>query len=191
MTKHAIRQMILALRSSLGQDVWRQSSLSAQQNLLMRAEYADAACVALYMAVRGEIDTSLLLSCCLEEGKRVLLPAVCGDEMVFRPVTSREELQTGAYGIPEPCPAGQEHDASAADLIVVPGVAFDSAGHRVGHGRGYYDRFLGRRMSKGHLVGLCHDFQVLDELLPVEGHDVRMELIVTERRVIRCGGDGK
>lgn len=189
MPKHAIRKRILAQRHGLDQERWQHSSRSAQLNLLGLAEYAGASCVALYMAVRGEVDTSLILRRCRDDGKRVLLPAVCGSEMVFRLLDAGEELRPGCYGIPEPCPTGPDHDASTADLIVVPGVAFDRAGHRIGHGRGYYDRFLDHRGRKGHLVGFCHDFQLLDEPIPVEGHDIRMELIVTDRRVIRCAGE--
>ena len=68
------------------------------------------------------------------------------------------------------------------DLIVVPGVAFDLAGHRIGYGKGFYDRFLQHPGRKAHLVGLCHDFQLIDGEIPAEGHDIRMEIIVTDRR---------
>ena len=187
MPKQTLRRQMLARRSALGHADWQLSSREAQIRLMALEEYAAADCVALYMAVRGEVDTRLILEDCIGRGRRVLVPAVCGDRMVFRPALSADQLQPGCFGIPEPCPSGPDHDASTAALIVVPGVAFDLAGHRLGHGRGYYDRFLDHRERKGHLVGLCHEFQIVQEPLPVEGHDIRMEIIVTGERIIRCG----
>ena len=67
---------------------------------------------------------------------------------------------------------------------MVPGVAFDLYGHRIGFGKGYYDRYLAALQRLPVLVGLCHDFQVCDEL-PAEGHDVRMDFVVTESRVVQ------
>ena len=93
-------------------------------------------------------------------------------------------LQGGAFGILEPRPTGIEHQADEADLIVVPGVAFDLSGHRIGYGKGYYDRFLKHPERKTHLVGLCHDFQLIDGSIPIDRHDIQMDIIVTDRRII-------
>jgi len=107
--------------------------------------------------------------------------------MVFRQVEGLESLSEGRFGIREPCATGCDHQADEADLIVVPGVAFDLSGHRIGYGKGFYDRFLQHPGRKAHLVGLCHDFQLIDGPIPAEGHDIRMELIVTDQRIIRTG----
>jgi 5-formyltetrahydrofolate cyclo-ligase len=93
-------------------------------------------------------------------------------------------MQEGAFGIPEPCPTGIEYQADGADLIVVPGVAFDLSGNRIGYGKGYYDRFLNNPESKARLVGLCHDFQLIDGAIPADLHDIQMDIIVTGRRII-------
>ena len=186
MPKRSLRSRMLKQREGLAPEALSTASRAAQQLLLALPEYAAAGCVALYMAIRGEIDTTLLLERCLQDGKRVLMPAVCGETMVFRPVDSLTALQPGCFGIPEPDPSGAAHDAAAFDLLVVPGVAFDHAGHRIGFGRGYYDRFLDHDGRSGALVGLCHDFQLIDENIPVEGHDIRMDKVVTDRRVVSC-----
>jgi 5-formyltetrahydrofolate cyclo-ligase len=104
--------------------------------------------------------------------------------MVFRQVTGLDALQEGAFGIPEPRPTGIEHEAEGADLIVVPGVAFDLSGHRIGYGKGYYDRFLELPERKACLVGLCHDFQLIDGAIQADRHDIQMDIIVTDRRII-------
>ena len=187
MPKRSLRSQLLAQRRSLSHDSWCASSRAAQFILLSLDEYADADCIALYAPAHNETDTELLLTAALQAGKRVLYPAVCGHHMVFRRVERLEELHKGAFGILEPCPSGADHLADEADLIVVPGVAFDRNGHRIGYGKGYYDRFLHHPDCSAHLVGLCHDFQLTEELIPADAHDIPMEIIVSDRRVIRTG----
>ena len=177
----------MAQRRSLSHDSWCASSRAAQLNLLSLDEYADADCIALYAPAHNETDTELLLSAAFQAGKRVLYPAVCGHQMVFRRIERIEELQKGSFGILEPCPTGVDHQANEADLIVVPGVAFDLAGHRIGYGKGFYDRFLHHPDCSAHLVGLCHDFQLTEELIPADAHDIPMEIIVSDKRIIRSG----
>jgi 5-formyltetrahydrofolate cyclo-ligase len=175
---------LLTERRALSHEEWLLSSRSAQLNLLSLREYSKAECIALYAAVRMEVDTVGIFAAAIEAGKRVLYPALCDKQMVFRQVTGLDALQEGAFGIPEPCPAGIEHEADGADLIVVPGVAFDLSGHRIGYGKGYYDRFLKHPERKASLLGLCHDFQLIDGAIPVERHDIQMNIIVTDRRII-------
>jgi 5-formyltetrahydrofolate cyclo-ligase len=157
----------------------------AQQQLVSLAEFERASCIALYAPAHNETDTTTVLAEAFAAGKRVLYPAVCGDRMVFRQVEGLECLAEGCFGILEPCPTGDDHQADEPDLIVVPGVAFDLSGHRIGYGKGFYDRFLQHPHRKAHLVGLCHDFQLIDGAIPAEGHDIRMEVIVTDLRIIR------
>jgi 5-formyltetrahydrofolate cyclo-ligase len=189
MPKRTLRQQMLAQRRELAPDEWILSSLQAQQNLLALTEYSRAGCIALYAAVHNEIDTALIVEIAFAAGKRVLYPAVCGHHMVLRRVEALEQLTRGCFGILEPCSTGVDHQADEADLIVVPGVAFDRSGHRVGYGKGYYDRFLQHPERTATLVGLCHDFQLIDGDIPADPHDIRMEIVVTERRTITCGSN--
>lgn len=185
MPKRSLRAQLLARRRELSHDSWRSSSLAAQHNLLSLDEYTAAECVALYAPAHNETDTALIMLDAFQAGKRVLYPAVCGHHMVFRHVERVEALQEGAFGILEPCPTGADHQADEADFIVVPGVAFDLTGHRIGYGKGFYDRFLQHPGRRAHLVGLCHDFQVVDGFVAADLHDIPMEFIVTETRIIR------
>lgn len=189
MPKRSLRQRMLAKRRALSSDEWLQSSRLAQQRLLALKEFTQANCIALYAATHNEVDTGLILEVAFEAGKRVLFPAVCGHEMILREVEHLEQLSPGCFGILEPCRNGVDHQAIEADLIVVPGVAFDQSGHRIGYGKGYYDRFLQHPARTDGLVGLCHDFQLIDGNIPADRHDIRMELVVTEKRIIRCGSN--
>ena len=185
MPKRSLRSQLLAQRRALSHDVCCSSSHAAQLNLLALDEYTGARCVALYAPAHNETDTGLILAAAIGAGKRVLFPAVCGHHMVFRHVERFEALREGAFGLLEPAPDGEDYGAEEADLIIVPGVAFDLTGHRLGYGKGFYDRFLHHPGRTAHLVGLCHDFQVREEVLPTDHHDIPMEIVVTDLRVIR------
>ena len=175
---------MLAMRRALSPDSLVTSSHAAQLNLLSLDEYARAKSIALYAPTHNETDTGLILAASFQAGKRVLYPAVCGHQMVFRHIDRVESLQKGAFGIMEPCPTGVDHLADEADLIVVPGVVFDLTGHRIGYGKGFYDRFLHHPGCRAHLIGLCHDFQLTDSAIPVDSHDIPMEIVVTDKRII-------
>ncbi len=185
MPKRSLRSHMLAQRRGLSHEEWRASSHGAQLNLLSLEEFARAECIALYAPAHNETDTALILTTAFKAGKRVLYPAVCGHQMVFRVVERLEELQEGAFGILEPCPTGVDHQADEADMIVIPGVVFDLTGHRIGYGKGFYDRFLRHPDCRADLVGLCHDFQLTDEAIPADVHDIPMDIIVSDTRIIR------
>lgn len=184
MPKRSIRDEMLARRCHLAAATCLSRSLSAQERLAAIPEFALAAVVALYSPVRNEVFTEELFAIARRSGKVVTYPRVRGNVLEFAEVTERQELVPGAYGILEP--GGSRVVAPAElDLIVTPGVAFDGSGHRLGYGKGYYDRFLHGGRVQGKLAGLCFDFQLV-ERLPVEAHDVRMDLVVTEERTLRA-----
>lgn len=108
--------------------------------------------------------------------------------MLFYDAKSSTCLEKGSFGILEPCTSGAGYLADEADLVIVPGVAFDMRGHRLGFGKGFYDRCLASLSEKTVLAGLCHDFQLLDHL-PSEEHDIRMHYIITDKRLFEVGTD--
>ncbi|MBO4487067.1 MAG: 5-formyltetrahydrofolate cyclo-ligase [Bacteroidaceae bacterium] len=111
------------------------------------------------------------------ESKTVLLPKVTGDSLTLHPYTNILSLRRGAYGIMEPC-TPEFTDYDAVDLVLVPGVAFDSAGNRLGRGRGYYDRLFANLLPAAVTkVGVCYPFQLVDHV-PAEPTDVRMDAIL-------------
>ena len=144
----------------------------------LRPLLREATVVLAYYSLPDEVCTHVLLDELVADGKTVLLPKVTGaDTMELRRYTGRADLQEGAYHILEP--VGEPFtDLSAIDLILVPGLAFDAAGHRLGRGRGYYDRFLHSKNRPYCVkIGVCFDFQKVDEV-PVDAHDIAMDKVV-------------
>ena len=134
-----------------------------------------ASTILLYHSLKDEVDTHAFIRKWSRE-KRILLPVVTGDDLELRLYTGPEDLTVGAYGIEEPTGA-LFTDYAAIDLIVVPGVAFDRDGNRLGRGKGYYDRLL-PRIPSAYKIGICFPFQLVDEV-PAEPFDIRMDEIIT------------
>ena len=184
MPKKTLRTDLLARRRAIDHTLWQHGSRAAQLRLISLEAFQRAACIALYSPIQQEVDTELLFATARSAGKQVLYPLVCDSSLQFREVTETGQRTPGAFGILEPCRFGEEHSLTSANLIVVPGVAFDLQGHRIGFGKGYYDRCLSQLPKHGTLVGLCHDFQLLEQV-PAEGHDIRMQYVVTDKRIVQ------
>lgn len=182
MPKRTLRQQLLARRRALAATERESASADIQRTLVAFPAFAAARVVALYAAIENEVETEEIFRAALSLGKEVLFPAVNGDILVFHRVTARNELHAGAYGIPEPTPACPVRDPRAADLLVIPAVGFDLSGQRLGYGKGYYDKTLHSLEGSGRLVGIAYDFQLVDAIAG-EPHDVRMDVIITDKRV--------
>ena len=109
--------------------------------------------------------------------KRILLPVVQGDKMVIRLYEGQESLREGAFRIFEPQGQDLPLPSLQVDLVLVPGVAFDAAGHRLGRGKGYYDRFLSALPARPYLLGTCFAWQEIPHV-PAEPHDVLMDAVL-------------
>lgn len=176
MTKPEIRTWIRALKTARTQEWFRLSSTKACRRIIADGLWRSAGTVLLYHALPDEVDTSLLLSSAMLMGKRVLLPKVVGDDLELC-LYSPDALVSGAYGIMEPAgPSLSEEEYAGIDLAIVPGMAFSSAGVRLGRGKGYYDRLL-PRLPRAYRIGLCFSFQLLSHI-PSEQHDVLMNEVV-------------
>ncbi len=182
MPKRALRAATLAKRRELTPMQVSSQSLALQRRFLELPEVQRAAVLALYAPIHHEVETAAVAGALLAAGRTLLYPAVHADQLRFCRVSAMTDLAPGSFGIPEP--KGEPCDPAAADLIVVPGVAFDLLGRRIGYGKGYYDKTLHRLEGSGRLVGFCYDFQLFEEIVG-EPHDVTMDLIVTELRVVR------
>lgn len=175
----------MAERIALPPEAVKSRSFQAQKTLLNSAEFAAAHTVALYSPIRNEVETDELFRVALALGKKVLFPAMDKQSLAFRVVGSSSDLECGGFGILEPKKSCQTVDPGEAALIVVPGVAFDVRGRRIGYGKGFYDKALHRLEGCGSLIGLCYQFQLLEEIV-AEPHDVLMDAIVTEQRWVSC-----
>lgn len=184
MPKQNLRHLMLAKRKALAGITGKLASRLVQQTFVATEEFAAASVIVLYAAVHNEVETADVLQAALATSKTVLFPAVSSEGLVFRRIENASALRKGAYGIMEPPAACIGYPPEVADLIVIPGIVFDLAGRRIGYGKGYYDRALHQLEGMGKLAAFCYDFQVMDEIMG-EPHDVRMDMIVTETRVIR------
>lgn len=184
MTKGELRREILGWREALEPDEVVELSAKVVRNFLTLEEYGRAEAILLYLDFRGEVRTRNLVAASLDLGKTVLVPRVRGHEL--DPVQLTDPLrgiQPGAFGVPEP--TATEVYTGPIDLVLVPAVAYDRRGYRVGYGGGFYDRFLVGRGAASRKVGLAYARQVVDQL-PTEDHDVPVDLVVTEVGVVRC-----
>ncbi len=181
LTKPQLRQL---MRQAKQRHADQLPSLSADVCRRLSSLLADAKVVMAYWPLPDEVDIRPLLDMLATSGKTVLLPKVTGDEtMELHRYTSRDEMAEGAFHIMEPTGplfAAEEQ----IDVALIPGVAFDAACHRLGRGKGYYDRFLSRHLtaSTSHpsprLIGVCFPFQRVADV-PSETHDVVMDEVVS------------
>lgn len=150
--------------------------------ILSHPWFQNAASIMAYCAIPPEIDLTDVLQAILVQGKSLLLPRCEADgTMTARKIDSLEALRPGAYGILEPGPETPCIAPEKIDLILVPGLAFDKKGHRLGRGKGYYDRFLSK--TTGKTIGVCG---YLLPQVPVEPHDKRMDAVVTDKNIMIC-----
>jgi len=187
MPKHRIRQQQLSARCCLNAAQRQVYSLEAQQRLLDHPLFAAAQVVALYSPIRCEVDTGLLLKTALDANKRVVYPRVdrdgsSGADMHFVGICSERDFEVGAFGVLEPN-GERVVGVSMIDLIVVPGVAFDRSGYRLGYGKGFYDRAVLSRSRGCSLVGLGYAFQV-EDVLPHDVHDLMLDWLITDHETL-------
>jgi 5-formyltetrahydrofolate cyclo-ligase len=186
--KDDIREFISGKRKMLRFEWVMQQSEIAAKKMIALPEFRKAKTVCCYVALPGEVMTQEIIEKCWDGNKKVCVPA-------FREETKRYELAgfernarlaEGLYGVPEPAEAGWTA-CEKVDFIVVPGLAFDASGGRVGHGGGHYDKILQRLRKQAFRAGLAFDFQVLGRV-PMETWDVGVDAVITEKRVIRSAG---
>ncbi|MEK6791833.1 MAG: 5-formyltetrahydrofolate cyclo-ligase [Deltaproteobacteria bacterium] len=170
------------------EEVYALSSV-AQRTLLTLDCFKAAKRLSLYASFQNEVLTGDVFQSAVETGKEVFYPRVVDGNkrrLGFFRVKRLDELSQGSYEIPEPHDKEPPAHPSILDLIVVPGVAFDINGARLGFGKGYYDMALAGLGSS--IVGLAYDFQIVKGELPTEPTDVSVSAIVTEKRIIDCSG---
>jgi 5-formyltetrahydrofolate cyclo-ligase len=189
MPKRPIREQLLAARRHCSPETCLHLSLLVQARFLGSEVYQWAKSVCLYSAFMNEVQTEQVARRCLDDGKRLAYPRVAGMGLQFVEVSGPEEMVPGAFGIPEP--TGKHLlTHTELDLMIVPGVAFDTVGHRLGYGRGYYDRAMAGCPERLQRVGFAYEFQLVDHL-PAAEHDVRLTQLVTEQRMLRFPSTGQ
>jgi 5-formyltetrahydrofolate cyclo-ligase len=180
-SKLAIRKQILKLLRNQKEEDRCKKSLVILRKFFAIKEVKLAKTILFYVAFDGEVETLGMIKRACAKGKKVAVPTIHKENKMIIPTLIRnceEDLELGPYGIhhPKHNPSGwlkPEH----LDLVVVPGVAFDKNGHRLGRGAGYYDRFIARLPKDVPTVGLAFDFQVVDQL-PHQEHDMPVSRVI-------------
>lgn len=175
MTKQILRTQIRAAKRQHSTAQLAAFSKTLCDNILQKSAFQSAHTLLLYSPLPDEVDVFALIDNAYNNGKCVLLPKVVGDDLELRIYKGVESLACGAFGILEP--TGEVFwDYDSIDLAIIPGMAFDRYGNRLGRGKGYYDRLL-PRLKNAYKIGVCFPFQYFDEI-PCEEHDVRMDCVV-------------
>ena len=186
MTKTQQRQEIRSRLAQMPPGDKAAASSEACRRVLGLPAYGTARALLLFSSLPDEPDTASLLARAWQDGKQVFFPRVRPDGafLEIRAVAAREHLRPGAFGIAEPDPACcPETSPTLLDFARGPGLAFDRSGHRLGRGRGYYDRLLAEISPACFRAGFFFACQELAEV-PREPHDQRLHAVVTEREIL-------
>ncbi len=175
MDKKALRKEIAAQKRAMSDAQIAEKSDALAKLFYASAWYRQAKTIYGYLPYNQEVRTVPMLQQALRDGKRVAVPKVYGDEMRFIYMTDLSCVEKGYAGIPEPVEDGPVADDPTA-LVLMPGLAFDAKGHRIGYGGGFYDKFLSQETEHPTLA-LCYDFQMLPSL-ETESHDIAVDCVL-------------
>lgn len=181
--KSVLRHKALAARDRAAAEAGPKAALLIARRCLGDFVFMKGAIIAGYAAVRGEVDPFPLMAALANQGHPLCLPRTEGDSIVFRTWKPGDPLLVGRFSIPEPDAKAKER---RPDLVIVPLLAFDPDGYRLGYGGGFYDRYLAEHRAKRTVraIGIAYDGQAVDAL-PREATDEPLDAVVTETRVIR------
>lgn len=191
--KEKLRLEILAERNKLTPELVSSKSSAIIQQLISLDVYQKSKSVMVYLDFRNEVQTGALIQRMLREKKNVLIPVTNPSDhtlTISHLKNPEHDLMRSHFGLLEPKPEAMRLvDPSVIDLVLVPGLVFDSFGYRIGFGAGYYDRFLASLPADIPLLSMLYELQLVDQI-PREPHDIPVHLLVTEKRIIHCQNQG-
>lgn len=181
MDKNKLRKEIHEKRNQLTEFEVEKASKVIIKNLLNKSEFWSAKVILSYMPYGKEVDVTFINQWILDQEKVLCVPRVKNATIMEAVAVSSlvDEMTKSSFGIYEPSVHKEAFDINKIDLILVPGVAFDISGNRMGHGRGYYDRFLAQCPEHTAFWGIAYSFQVL-ESIPFDQYDIKVHKIITD-----------
>ena len=175
--KNELRRQVRAQKKQYAAAQLAALSEEICSKVLRSVWWQKAGTLLLYYPLADEVDVRLLIQDAYKSGKRVLLPVCKGDDLELHLYEGEGSLFPGAFGIMEPMgPLFASQDYTEIQLALIPGMAFDREGHRLGRGKGYYDRLL-PKITAARLQGICFPFQVLD-FVPTAVHDIAVQEVI-------------
>ena len=186
--KKTIRREILQRRDSIAKNLKSEKDISILQHIIMLPEFSAAKKILFYASFRSEADTMDMIKLSLHLGKLAVLPRVCKKEHILKlyEIKNLDELARGYMWILEPSvDEARLRKMSDIDLIIIPGAAYDTQGNRLGYGAAYYDKLLATMERKIPIVAPAYEEQIVEKI-PAEPHDIKVDKIITDKRVIEC-----
>ena len=178
--KKEIRQKMISKRKELTKDVIEENSEVILESFIdLGFDFKNVMC---YLSFGSEVDTTHFISYFKINGFEVSVPVCIESDMFAAKFNDSDLFKVSKLGVLEP--ENPDYvEKESIDICIVPGVVFDIFGNRVGYGKGYYDKFLNNQNIIK--IGVCHDFQLLDKKISVSENDVKMDYIITEKRIIK------
>lgn len=186
--KKTIRREILQRRDALAKNLKAEKDISILQRIIMLPEFSSAKTILFYASFRSEADTMDMIKLSLHLGKLAVLPRVCKKEHILKlyEIKNMDELARGYMWILEPSvDEARLRKLPDIDLVIIPGAAYDTQGNRLGYGAAYYDKLLAGMERKIPIIAPAYEEQIVEKI-PAEPHDIKIDMIVTDKRVIRC-----
>lgn len=187
--KKGLREAIINKRNNLSEDEILAKSMLIFKKLKQMDYYKNATRIMLYISFNNEVLTDIIIEDIIQSGKQVFMPVTVPrtkDIIVSELINKNDDLEIGTFGVLEPKKDKlRPHPPHDLDLVIVPGVAFDSRGYRIGYGAGYYDRFLPNVPTFVPKVSLAFDLQLINRV-PKDDYDIPVEHIITESQYINC-----
>lgn len=182
--KKQLRQELAAVRNQLSQRVSIQQSEQACRYLIELTKSLRFRSVLVYIPFRSELDTWPFIEWCWEQPIKVLAPRcdVATHGMTLFPLYNKDQLRSGAYGILEPDDQQLKPDHDIPQAVIVPGLAFNGRGQRLGYGGGYYDRLYEKLGSNTTWIGIAHEQQLIDKI-PVDQYDIILNFVVSNKGI--------
>lgn len=173
--KKALRAQIREMKRAMSPEQIQKKSEKLGEMLFASQLYQKASTIYGYLPYNQEVRTTFMLEHALKQGKKVAVPKIFGDEMRFIYLEDLSSVEKGYSGIPEPIEDGPVARDEKA-LVLVPGLAFDAKGNRMGYGGGFYDKFFAQE-PEHPTIALCYSFQMVEEI-PVEAYDVPVDQVL-------------
>jgi len=186
--KSSLRKEMLSRRDRIPPEVRGVKNRLILANVETLEEFISSKVIFTFASFRSEVDTTGIIRLAFSSGKRVVLPRVEGQDLGLFEIRDLAELAPGYMKIPEPSGLTDERRVGINDVdaVIIPGAAFDVRGNRIGYGGGYYDRLLAGLRKSVVVIAPAYEEQIV-EAVPTDEHDKKVNILVTDRRVIRCG----
>ena len=186
MNKIEIRKEILSVRNNLNKEALNNFNKNIFNTIIKSDIYKKAQSIFIYISFGSEVETKKIIEHAISLGKNIYVPKTDKTikEMIAVKIHSFDNMTVDKWGILEPIIVDKQNIGNEFDLIIMPGVAFDITGNRLGYGGGYYDKYIHNLKRRPTLLALSYEFQIIDNII-AEIHDMQLDYIITENKTYK------